>query len=106
MTPSSFPTVDKWLLCIDLKIGVVLWVSFEMMIWLFLSYAAVDNESAFLSNWDLIKYEEHIEDNWYYQMVFGLPEEEDYDYEMGCEWKKISKSPGLRTLPTDDRRRP
>lgn len=22
----------------------------------------------------------------YYQMIFGLPEEEDYDYENGCEF--------------------
>jgi hypothetical protein len=85
MTASGLPRVNKWLLCIDLKVGVLIWSCFEMGVWAFLSYAAVDNESAFLSNYDLYKFEEHIEDNWYYQMVFGTPEEEDYDYEMGCE---------------------
>jgi len=82
---SGVPRVKKWLLCIDLKIGVLIWTSFELSLWAFLSYAAVDNESAFFSNSDLYKYEEHIEDNWYFQMIFGAPEEEDYDYEMGCE---------------------
>jgi hypothetical protein len=64
MTPSAFPIVNKWLLCIDLKIGVLIWVSFEMSLWAFLSWAAVDNEGAFFSNRDLYKFEEHIEDNW------------------------------------------
>ncbi|XP_070501479.1 uncharacterized protein [Chironomus tepperi] len=82
---SGLPRVKKWLLCIDLKIGVLIWTSVELGVWAFLSYAAVDNESAFFSNYDLYKYEEHIEDNWYFQMIFGQPEEEDYDYEMGYE---------------------
>ncbi|CAG9810538.1 unnamed protein product [Chironomus riparius] len=82
---SGLPRVEKWLLCIDLKIGVLIWTCFELGIWAFLSYAAVDNESAFFSNYDLYKYEEHIEDNWYFQMIFGQPEEDDYDYEMGYE---------------------
>lgn len=86
MTPSGIPRVDKWLLCIDLKVGVLIWACFEIGVWAFLSYAAIDNESAFFSNYDLYKYEEHIEDNWYFQMIFGAPEEEDYDYEMGCEY--------------------
>lgn len=64
-----------------------MFISFELMIWLFLSYMAIDNESAFFSNYDLYKYEEQIEDNWYYQMVFGTPvsDGDDYDYDYGCE---------------------
>ena len=60
-----------------------------MMVWLALSYLAIDNESAFFHNYDLYKFEEHIDDenNWYYRMIFGLPtsDEEDYDYEYGRE---------------------
>lgn len=74
------------MLCVDLKLGVMMYVTFEMSIWIFLSFAAIDNESEFFHNYDLYKFEEHIEDNWYYQMIFGLPEEEDYDYEEGCEF--------------------
>lgn len=41
-----------------------MYISFEMAIWLFLSWAAVDNETEFFLNYDLYKFEEHIEDNW------------------------------------------
>lgn len=86
MSASPYPRVTKFILCIDLKLGVLCYVCFEMMVWAFLSFAAIDNESEFFHNYDLYKFEEHIEDNWYYQMMFGLPEEEDYDYEYGCEF--------------------
>ena len=83
---SAFPNVKKCLLCIDLKLGVLMYVTFEMSIWAFLSFMALENESEFFHNYDLYKFEEHIDDNWYYQMIFGSPEEEDYDYEEGCEF--------------------
>ncbi|CRL07557.1 CLUMA_CG020522, isoform A [Clunio marinus] len=85
MSASPYPKVTKFFLCIDLRIGVLCYISFEMMLWLFLSYAAIDNEFEFFRNYDLYKFEEHIEDNWYYELIFGLPEEEDYDYEYGLE---------------------
>lgn len=44
--------------------GVMIYVMFEMMVWLFLAYVAIDNESEFFHNYDLYKFEEHIEDNW------------------------------------------
>jgi hypothetical protein len=47
---------------------------------------ALENESEFFHNYDLYKFEEHIDDNWYYQMIFGSPVEEDYDYEEGCKF--------------------
>lgn len=42
---------------------------FEMSIWIFLSLVAIDNESEFFRNYDLYKFEAHIEDNWYYEMM-------------------------------------
>lgn len=72
--PSPYPSVAKCLLCIDLKLGVLAYMIFEMAIWAFLSIAAVDNESSFFHNYDLYKFEEHIEDNWYYQMMYGAIE--------------------------------
>lgn len=75
-----------------------MYICFEMMVWLFFSYMAIDNESEFFSNYDLYKFEEHIDDNWYYQMMFGTPvsDGEDYDYDYGCEWKILPKN--LRLL--------
>jgi hypothetical protein len=77
MNPSAlaYPRVKKCLLCIDLKLGVMMYVTMEMMIWLFFSYAAIDCESEFFHNYDLYKFEEHIEDSWYYQIIFGAPGE-------------------------------
>lgn len=66
---SHYPNVTKCLLCIDLKLGVLAYLSFELMVWAFLSFMAIDNESSFFHNYDLYKFEEHIEDNWYYQMM-------------------------------------
>lgn len=83
---SAYPRVKKCLLCIDLKIGVLMYMTFEISLWAFMSFMALDNESEFFHNYDLYKFEEHIEDNWYYQMIFGAPVEEDYDYEEGCEF--------------------
>jgi hypothetical protein len=84
---SAFPKVKKYLLCVDLKLGVLIYIAFEMTIWAFLSFVALDNESEFFHNYDLYKFEEHIEDNWYYIILFGSPlaDGEDYDYEEGCK---------------------
>lgn len=65
-----------------------MYMTFEISLWAFMSFMALDNESEFFHNYDLYKFEEHIEDNWYYQMIFGSPVEEDYDYEEGCELLK------------------
>lgn len=61
---SAFPKVKKCLLCIDLKLGVIFYVTFEISIWAFLSVVALENESEFFYNYDLYKFEEHIDDNW------------------------------------------
>lgn len=106
---SPYPRVTKFLLCIDLRLGLLCYVGFEMMVWLFFSATAVLNEAEFLQNYDLYKFEvikesdheivqtkrnftdkfkDGITDdltNWYYQMMFGLPAEDDYDYEEGCK---------------------
>lgn len=47
----------------------MMYIMFEMSIWIFLTFVAIDNESEFFRNYDLYKFEEHIEDNWYYQMM-------------------------------------
>lgn len=57
---SAFPKVKKFLLCIDLKTGVLLYIIFEMSIWALLSFVALENESEFFHNYDLYLFEEHI----------------------------------------------
>lgn len=63
-----------------------MYVITEMMVWMFLSIFALENESEFFHRYNLYDFEEYIEDNWYYQMIFGLPasDGEDYDYDYGC----------------------
>jgi len=46
---SPYPRVKKCLLCIDLKIGVLMYIVFEMSVWIFLTFVAIDNESEFFS---------------------------------------------------------
>lgn len=60
----------------DLKIGVLLYVTFEMMLWALMAVAALFTEAQFFTNYDLYKFEETLEESWYYQLVFGLPGEE------------------------------
>lgn len=69
----------------------MMYIISEMMIWLFLSVIALENESEFFHRYNLYDFEEYIEDNWYYQMIFGLPtsDGEDYDYDYGREFSAI-----------------
>lgn len=65
----SIPRVKKWFFCLDLKLGVALVLTIEVGLWGLLSVVALDNESEFFANYDLYKFEEIIEDNWYFEMV-------------------------------------
>lgn len=111
LSPSKnpYPIVKKCLLCIDLKIGwllkfdkklqltpwnvagVLMYIITEMMIWMFLALFALTNESEFFHRYNLYDFEEYIEDNWYYQMIFGLPtsDGDDYDYDYGREFSEV-----------------
>jgi hypothetical protein len=57
----------------DLKVGVICYVTFELMFWGFMAAAAVSTEAQFFSNYDLYKFEEQLEESWYYAIIFGLP---------------------------------
>lgn len=71
--------------------GVLMYIITEMMIWMFLALFALTNESEFFHRYNLYDFEEYIEDNWYYQMIFGLPtsDGEDYDYDYGREFSAV-----------------
>lgn len=74
--------------------GVLMYILTEMMIWIFLAVFAVENESEFFHRYNLYDFEEFIEDNWYYEMIFGAPtsDGDDYDYDYGRKFSAISFS--------------
>lgn len=71
MNPNAkaLPRFKKFFFCLDLKIGVCMILIMEFGLMGFLSVVALDNEAEFFHNYDLYKFEEFIEDNWYFEMV-------------------------------------
>lgn len=61
----------------------------EVGLWGLLSVVALDNEAEFFHNYDLYKFEEFIEDNWYFEMVSRYLPSESVEGEVHNSFFKI-----------------
>lgn len=66
----ELPKVELCCFCINLRLGINVWLVLESILWIFLSVAAFYYETKYISEDDLLIFIEDTND-WYFYLIFG-----------------------------------
>lgn len=66
----DFPKLEKCCLCVDLRLGINIWLGVEATIWLFFFVVALYFEVIYIDEVDLTNFI-HETDDWYFILIFG-----------------------------------
>lgn len=67
---SDIPQLDKCCYCIDLKLGLNIWLAFESFLWFVLLISAFYYEIIYTSEIELVEFVNEFDD-WYFYLVYG-----------------------------------
>lgn len=72
---SPLPRLNKCCFVFGLRSGVLIFVSFEVLFWCILTFAAIYSEVKYIIHTDIPEFSDVLDNDWYYYILFGWPME-------------------------------